>query len=74
MAAGPVTGASPGGGRKTCFGSQAMSGYMGAAFMLQDRYGSVGGEIKVAVGVGGVPGCLNPAKVNQNTESMRSAS
>src|SRR5690348_13318696 len=30
----------------------------GAAFMLQDRYDSVGGEIKIAVRVGMVPGLL----------------
>jgi hypothetical protein len=46
----------------------------GAVFLLQDRYDSVGGEVKIAVRVGVWRGCSNPAKVCQNAESMSSAS
>jgi hypothetical protein len=41
--------------------------------MLEDRDDSVGGEIKIAVRVGGVPRDSNPAKVNQNAESVDQA-
>jgi len=42
--------------------------------MVEDRDDSVGGEIKVAVRSAGCRGCSNPAKVNQNAESMPSVS
>jgi hypothetical protein len=42
--------------------------------MLQDRYGSVGGQVKVAVRVGMVPGLFEPGEGEQNAESMSSAS
>lgn len=51
-------GADVGGGERAedLFWFPGHVGVGGAAFMLEDRYDSVGGQIKVAVGVGRVPG------------------